>query len=301
MMTISFDALRVGAEYDRPYLAQLWGYESHHAISRGVITPSGTNIMVLFVTKEKQQALTQYNDYLDGDTLHWEGEEKHGSDDRLIHAESRGDRIYLFYRERHHMPFTYHGPIELRSYTRKTEQPSSFEFRVLEFANPDRNDPFQDIEDHKVGLRSLDETERRAVIQSRVGQGRFRKDVLALWEGCSVTGVNDERVLKASHVMPWGDSSNQQRLDPHNGLALVPNLDTLFDSGLISFDKTGQMRVVEGVSSELLVKLGIESSMKLQAMPARLERYLQHHRRHVFKGSWHPTWGAVAGEGNRHA
>ena len=83
-MPVSFDALIIGNEYEHPYLADLWGYKGYQAISRGVITPSGTNNIILFVTKEKQQALTQYNDYIDEDYLHWEGEEKHSSDKRTI-------------------------------------------------------------------------------------------------------------------------------------------------------------------------------------------------------------------------
>jgi putative restriction endonuclease len=67
------------------------------AISRGVVTPSGTKYIILFVTKQKQEAPTQYNDYLDGDLLHWEGEEKHSSDTRVIHAKSANDEIHLFY------------------------------------------------------------------------------------------------------------------------------------------------------------------------------------------------------------
>jgi putative restriction endonuclease len=47
----------------------LWGYQSFHAISKGVVTPSNTNSIIFFVTKDKQEALTQYNDYIDGDML----------------------------------------------------------------------------------------------------------------------------------------------------------------------------------------------------------------------------------------
>lgn len=85
-MPVSFEKIHIGKEYERPYLADIWGYKAFQAISRGVVTPAGSNYIILFVTKEKQEALTQYNDYLDGDLLHWEGEEKHSSDDRVINA-----------------------------------------------------------------------------------------------------------------------------------------------------------------------------------------------------------------------
>src|SRR5436190_22707933 len=87
--------LKIGARYTRPELAKEWGYDSHHAISRGVVTPQGEKVIILFVTRIKQESLTQYNDYLSGDLLFWEGQEKHGTDDRVITAEKAGDEIHL--------------------------------------------------------------------------------------------------------------------------------------------------------------------------------------------------------------
>lgn len=69
-MPVSLEKLKIGQEYERPYLADIWGYKGFQAISRGVVTPSGTKYIILFVTKQKQEALTQYNDYLDGELLH---------------------------------------------------------------------------------------------------------------------------------------------------------------------------------------------------------------------------------------
>ena len=123
-MPVSFEGLSIGQEYDRPHLANIWGYKGFQAISRGVITPAGMNYIILFVTKEKQEALTQYNDYLEGNLLHWEGEEKHSSDRRIIGAESVNDEIHLFYRDIHHSPFTYYGKVILKSYNLHSAEPS---------------------------------------------------------------------------------------------------------------------------------------------------------------------------------
>src|ERR1700688_2426247 len=41
----------------------------------------------------------------------------------------------------------------------------------------------------------------------------------------------------------WCNSTDDERLNPNNGLPLVANLDALFDSGLISFDRNGEMLV----------------------------------------------------------
>ena len=69
-MDVSFEQLKVGEKYSRPVLTELWGYKGTAAISRGVVTPAGSNIIILFVTKEKQESFPQYNDYIDGNIVH---------------------------------------------------------------------------------------------------------------------------------------------------------------------------------------------------------------------------------------
>ena len=68
-MPVNFNSLKFGQAYERPFLAKLWGYQSFHAISKGVVAPAGTNYIIFFVTKDKQEVLTQYNDYIDGNML----------------------------------------------------------------------------------------------------------------------------------------------------------------------------------------------------------------------------------------
>ena len=104
-MPVKFDKLILGEAYDRPYLAKLWNYKDWQALARGVVTPANTDIVILFITKEKQKHLTQYEDHFEGQDLKIQGEENHVNDDRIIQAHKNKDHIYLFYRERHHQPF----------------------------------------------------------------------------------------------------------------------------------------------------------------------------------------------------
>src|SRR5262249_38046005 len=164
-MDLSF--LVMGARYTRPELARRWGYESHHALSRGVVTPQGERVILLFVTRVKQEALTQYRDYLSGDILFWEGQEKHGTDDRVIGAERAGDEIHLFYREVHHTPFEYKGPVLLLSALRKADAPSQFVFRLEHDQGAT-----DDLERFRGDIDAIpDVTEREEVRKARVGQG----------------------------------------------------------------------------------------------------------------------------------
>ena len=123
-VNVNFKALKFGQSYERPFLAKLWGYQSFHAISKGVVTPANTNYIIFFVTKDKQEALTQYNDYIDVDMLFWEGEEKQSSDKRVVDANKSGDEIHLFYREVHHTPFVYFGKISLSDYQVNDNSPT---------------------------------------------------------------------------------------------------------------------------------------------------------------------------------
>lgn len=130
-MPISFDRVLLGEQYERPELAQLWGYRDWHAIGRGVVTPAGDDKIVLFVTKEKQDTLTQYQDHFENDRLVMEGETNHANDQRLVRAKDAGDEIHLFYRERHHSPFTYFGPIHLVQSEVLSDRPSKFVFETI--------------------------------------------------------------------------------------------------------------------------------------------------------------------------
>ncbi len=280
-MPVSFEKLNIGQEYERTYLADIWGYKGFQAISRGVVTPSGTNFIILFVTKQKQEALTQYNDYKDGDLLHWEGEEKHSSDTRVLNARSANDEIHLFYRDIHHTPFVYYGQIHLKEHRLLSSSPSQFVFSI---GNDNQSpDIFEDIETHQNEFKSLDQTEKDSIVKSRIGQGLFRDGVVELWGSCSVTGLGNLALLRASHIKPWRNSTNQERLDPMNGLLLQPTLDHLFDLGLITFDETGAVMFSPHLSQDDIEKLELAGNLKLRKVPNRLRGYMEHHRNHVFK------------------
>lgn len=280
-MDVSFENLRIGQAYDRPYLAELWGYEGYQAISRGVITPSGTHYIILFVTKEKQEALTQYNDYIEGDELHWEGEEKHRNDDRIINASKANDGIHLFYRDIHHSPFVYWGEIVLKEYKKFIDRPSQFVFSLDD--SEESPDVIDDLKTHQQEFNSLEQTEKDAITKSRLGQGIFRKRLIELWGGCSITGLSNFSLLRASHVKPWRDSSNQERLDPMNGLLLHPAMDHLFDTGLVTFDDNGEIIISDKLSEREIEILHVDRSCKLRKMPDGLKQFMCIHREKIFE------------------
>jgi hypothetical protein len=85
-------------------------------------------------------------------------------------------------------------------------------------------------------------TEAEQLVVQRIGQDVFRSGLLEYWQGrCPLTGISDEPLLRASHIIPWKDcESDAERLDIHNGLLLSALWDAAFDRGLASFDDGGQ-------------------------------------------------------------
>lgn len=123
------------------------------------------------------------------------------------------------------------------------------------------------------------ETVRQQLIDARVGQGRFRKELLTWWDGqCAVTGATVSDVLVASHIKPWVQSDNIERLDMYNGLLLSATLDRLFDRGLIGFAADGRLIRSRRISDEDLARLGIAPDCRLRRVATRHLPYLALHR-----------------------
>ena len=140
-----------------------------------------------------------------------------------------------------------------------------------------------DLYTHRSSLENVEQTERDAIVRSRLGQGRFRDDLLNYWNQCAVTGCREPILLRASHIKPWRDSSNRERLDPLNGLLLVPTLDAAFDAGLISFADDGQIIISNQLSSETQKLIGISASFSLTQIESRHLPYLAYHREHILR------------------
>lgn len=130
----------------------------------------------------------------------------------------------------------------------------------------------------------ITDTEKQQLVKARIGQGLFRERLLSYWKVCCLTGCDLQKILRASHIKPWRDCSHFERLDVHNGLLLAPNVDALFDSGLISFESSGKIVVSSQVSEAALMALGCNSEMKIPLTPKHLG-YLAYHRERRFMGS----------------
>ncbi len=151
-----------------------------------------------------------------------------------------------------------------------------------ENANDEKEpDAIDDFNAHQSELNDIpDETEREEVQKSRIGQGKFRKELIEHWMGvCAVTGYSEQKILRASHIKPWRDCvTSRERLDRFNGLLLAPHFDALFDAGLISFDDSGRILLSKELSGDDQRLLGINGDLVLRSLDNRHKEYLRFHR-----------------------
>jgi hypothetical protein len=132
---------------------------------------------------------------------------------------------------------------------------------------------------------AIRETQRTALVQARRGQGLFRDNVRSIERACRITKVERMEHLIASHVQPWRDSNNDQRLDGENGLLLTPTVDHLFDKGFISFEDSGQLIVSPVADPQSLKRMGIgtEGLVNVGGFSQGQRRYLEFHRENVLR------------------
>lgn len=279
------DTLIISQAYTRPELAQLWGLGGIQGINRGVYTPANQRVIFIFVTRIKQKCLTQYNDYLDGDLLFWEGENGHGTDERIAAASSKGEEIHLFYRERHHSDFIYHGKVILAHWSKRSDAPSEFVFKVASLNIAETYLQTQATADLQADYQIATETALNAIDKQILTRSRgfaqrlFRGNLFRLWDGtCAVTGVREPKVLKAGHIKPWANSDVTEKVDHFNGLLLIPNLDSLFNEGLISFKDDGNVMVSNKLHHEDRRRMYITDNLHLRQVFAEAKPYLDFHR-----------------------
>ncbi len=118
---------------------------------------------------------------------------------------------------------------------------------MVERLTPAPERTLEEWEHHQEALiltaRNIEDTQRQALVLARRGQGVFRSNVRQVERGCRITRVERSEHLVASHIRPWRDSDNQERLAGENGLLLTPTIDHLFDKGFISFENDGRLLI----------------------------------------------------------
>lgn len=130
----------------------------------------------------------------------------------------------------------------------------------------------------KIFLEDESPTERETLALSRIGQGKFKRNVREFWGGkdiCPISAVAIPEILIASHIRPWAKCKNKaEKLDGANGLLLAASVDKLFDKYLISFEeKNDKLLLVinKNLDKSKLIGIGVEAGHQLDT------RSVSHH------------------------
>lgn len=146
----------------------------------------------------------------------------------------------------------------------------------------------------------IETTERLLVAAVRVGQHRFARKVLdnhqykCVFCGMSGTigGKRRPRMLLASHIKPWRDSTDRERLDHKNGFTACPTHDVAFDTGLITVNSDLSLSYAPGIEEDMDISPPLQRALGKPPLHERIFlaessvrpdiSYLAWHREKIF-------------------
>lgn len=125
---------------------------------------------------------------------------------------------------------------------------------------------------------------RNQLTTARIGQGEYRRKLILNCPFCPITMVTDDRILIASHIKPWVDSTEEEKLDPFNGFMFTPTFDRLFDRGFLSFTPDKKTILSPHLSKMVYSNIGISDAKLITHLPILgREAYLDYHRKNILK------------------
>jgi putative restriction endonuclease len=144
-------------------------------------------------------------------------------------------------------------------------------------------------------------TEKIAEQKIRLAQHRFALEVIHNCGGeCAFCGFaphtlqEQSQLLRASHIKPWAASTNDERIDVHNGLAACPMHDVAFDRGYLMINEGYRIRrasrLIQSIAHDpqVITYFGEQILRPRLRLPAHAKypepAYLAYHRENIFKG-----------------
>jgi hypothetical protein len=302
--------LSVGDKYSKKDLAELLGQPNLAKVREGIARCASSSATLFFVDLEKlgKEQRFHFNDFFQEDFFHWDSQTTQHIHTPTIQQIVKGDLTpHLFVRvvqkiKNVTQPFIYCGRLVFDTHEEGTSKPVHMLFHNIDYDDHTTNDDLIDIylwKPSKAGretqskinrqgvitpnrvrkYRKPNETERKGLVTSRVGQGYYRQKIIERWEGkCPVSGMSIIPILIASHIVPWSQSNDEEKLDVNNGILLSPNVDALFDKCLISFKNDGSILISGKISIQDRVALGLNHTIKIP-VSERMTPYLERHRK----------------------
>lgn len=273
---------KIGQIYRRRELHQEYGGQEQGGIS----TPANNPIIFIFSGSSGEQH--GYSDGWDEENyFNYSGEGQKG-DMKFTKGNlairdhvKNGKSIYLFEFESKGL-WKYIDQLELVDYSYHDTPDSEGNIRKgIRFKLKSTTEESKNKEGAKRVSKNFnkpDTTERKGLVTSRVGQGWYRHAILDRWDyKCAVTGSEMKNILIASHIVPWRDCDDKERLDVDNGILLSPVYDALFDKHLITFSKEGKIVLSDKIDRNQFKLLGITGEEKIDGLSKGNKKYLKRH------------------------
>lgn len=302
------ETLELGSKYSKRELAALLGEDGLLTVREGVFSCKNSDAYFLFVDLEKEgkEDRFHFNDYFEGEYFHWDSQTTQHINSPKIRSLVNGElQIYLFVRTTQKIkgqtqPFLYCGRVIFLDHDATTEKPVHMLFQNIDYDDFTENEELIDIylwKPEKAGMTSgatitkkgvvspkrktsytkPTTTERKGLVTSRVGQGYFRNQLIDKFDNkCAVTDTSIVSILVASHIVPWSESTEEERLDVNNGILLSPLYDALFDKHLISFSDKGSIIISNKIIHEM-DHLNIDTEAKI-TVEEEMKPFLSRHR-----------------------
>jgi 5-methylcytosine-specific restriction enzyme A len=279
--------LAKGNIYKRTGLHDHFGGQRQNGIS----TPSQSDVILIF-SGASGESFGYQDGWIDKNTFQYTGEGQKGDmvftkGNKAIRDHAINNKRLLLFFTAHSAHVTYEGEMICVDYEYfltpdvdgKTRKGIRF---TLVGANVNARSIGISIDKRaKNKYKKPNKTERLGLVTSRVGQGYYRQELLNKYNRrCAVTDSDLTEILIASHIVPWRQSNEDEKLDIENGILLSPNYDALFDKYLISFSESGNIIISRLLNSEQLVHLGINTSASIPVTD-NMKKYLARHRENL--------------------
>lgn len=298
------DGLTLGEHYSKNDLVSVFNVPEIKGVQKGRYHLKGKGLDLLFVNLDKGSTAKNlhYNDFFEGENFHWDSENREHIKTPAIQKIVEGDSVpLLFVRLKAKIknvtqPYVYCGRLKFLYHNSETSKPVHILFKSLDFDSSTNNPNLKEIyswspersgkhPDPKIfnnksryNRTKPNKTERKGLVTSRVGQGFYRDQIIKKWKWrCPVTNCDISEILIASHIVPWRQATDEERLDPDNGILLSPLVDALFDKHLISFEDEGRIVFSKKIDDKNLQIINLPGETKIE-VNEEMMKYLRKHR-----------------------
>ena len=273
--------------YRRKDLHDQYGGQRQYGIS----TPKDYQIILLFPTSSGEKY--GYEDGWDRERYYYwyTGEGQlgdmtfNGGNKALLEHKQSNKRGFLFEKTNKSGFYQFVNELKLDGYEyfisrdKEENHRNSIKFRLVSVSNYQTIISGAETNAKEFNSSKPNRTERKGLVTSRVGQGTYRKELIEKWGGkCAVTNSSTKQILIASHIVPWSESNDYERMDKENGILLSPLYDALFDRHLISFSDEGIILISKKLEHQEIQTLGIKSDSTIRVTEG-MKAYLQRHRK----------------------